>query len=243
MNADCAEVDVLAVGAHPDDAEIGIGGILAKLVRRGYIVGMLDLTRGEMSSRGTVEERAIEGKEAARILGAACRCNAGLPDGAVLNTPEQRLAVIPFIRKFRPRLLLATMAHDRHPDHHHAHALVRDAAYFSGLARIETGQPPFRPPRTYYYHPYFEDHAAASAIVDISDHFEVKLEALRAHASQFYNPEYEGPKTLISSEQFWESIRTRAAYWGNRIGVAYGEVLCGDGPLGLDLPPGLEMKP
>ena len=232
-------VDVLAVGAHPDDVELGIGGLIHKVTQLGHRVGILDLTRGEMSSRGTAEERADEAAQAARILGVAQRENAGLPDGAVENTPECRLRVIPFVRAFRPRILLATMNRDRHPDHRAAHELMRDAAYFSGLARIETGQEPYRPRRIYYYHPYYEDEPPP-LIVDISDHFEAKLEALRAHASQFHNPNYEGQPTYISSASFWETIRTRAAYWGSRVNVAYGEPLYVDGPVGIDFPPGLD---
>ncbi len=232
-------VDVLAVGAHPDDVELGVGGLLHKLTQRGLNVAILDLTRGEMSSRGTVEERASEAARGAAILGVAQRENAELPDGGVANTREQQSRVIPFIRRFRPRVLLATMDSDRHPDHRAAHALVRDAAYFSGLKRIETDAEPYRPLVIYYYHPYFED-GTPPLIVDISEHFEVKLEALRAHASQFFNPSYEGAPTFISTSSFWESIRTRAAYWGTRINSAYGEALYAPGPVALDIPPGLE---
>jgi len=232
-------VDVLAVGAHPDDIELGVGGLIHKLTHRGVRVAALDLTRGEMSTRGAVEERAAEAARAAEILGVARRENAGLPDGALANTRDQQLRVISFLRRFRPRIVLATMEGDRHPDHRAAHALVRDASYFSGLVRIETDAPAYRPPIIYYYHPYYEDQQPPF-IIDISDHFDAKLEALRAHESQFHNPGYAGQPTFISSEGFWESIRTRAAYWGSRINAVYGEPLYAPGPVGLDLPPGLE---
>lgn len=235
-------VDVLAVGAHPDDVELGIGGLVCKLAQQGYRVGILDLTRGEMSSRGTVDERAREAANAARILGVACRENAGLPDGAVANTTEQQRAVIPFIRALRPRVLLAPMDDDRHPDHRAAHAVVRDAAYFAGLARIDTGHEPYRPPVQYYYHPYYEA-SVPQMIVDISEQFDAKIESLRAHASQFYNPAYEGRATYISSPTFWESIKVRAAYWGARINVSYGEPLYAEGPIRIALPPGLDQGP
>ena len=231
-------VDVLAVGAHPDDVELGAGGLIHKWVQRGYTVGILDLTRGEMGTRGTAKERTEEAAEAARILGIAQRENVSLPDGGVANTHDQQLRVIPFIRACRPEVVLATMTPDRHPDHAAAHDLVRDAAYFSGLARIETGHEPWRPPTHYYYHPYTE-HAIPSMIVDISDEFEIKLQALRAHASQFHNPHYDGKPTHISTLGFWESIRTRAAYWGSRIGVTHGEALYTVGPLALDSLAGL----
>lgn len=234
-------VDVLAVGAHPDDVELGIGGLVHKLVRRGFRVGILDLTRGEMGSRGTPEERLIESQNAARILGVTRRENVGLPDAALANTHEFQLHTIPFIRSFRPRVLLATMERDRHPDHSAAHFLMRDVACFAGLTRIDTEQEPYRPPVAYYYHPYREERIPAM-IVDVSDDFEVKLDALRAYASQFYNPSYGASTTFISSEAFWESIRTRAAYWGSRIGVRYGEALYADGAIGVALLPGLEAE-
>lgn len=235
-------VDVLAVGAHPDDVELGIGGTLHKLVQNGYTTGILDLTRGEMSTRGSLDERAAESERAAQILGVVRRECAGLPDGALANTHEQQQRVIPFIRSFRPKLLIIPMDLDRHPDHRAAHGLVRDAAYFSGLTRIETEQDPYRPPTTYYYHPYYDGLEPPQVVVDISDHFEAKLEALRAHASQFHNPDYSGEETHIASEEFWDSIRTRAAYWGHLIGVKYGEPLYSDGPVGVPLPPGLERS-
>jgi len=234
---------VLAVGAHPDDVELGIGGLVHKLTSRGRTVAILDLTRGEMSTRGTPEERAQEAARAADILGVARRENARLPDGALANTPEQRLRVIHSVRLFRPQVLLAPMAGDRHPDHHAAHQLACDAAYLAGLERIDTSQEPYRPPVAYFYHPYYDDAAQPQMIVDVSEDFEAKLKALRAHASQFHNPAYEGAETYISSAGFWESIPVRAAYWGKRIGAAYGEPLCAVRPVAVDLPPGLERTP
>ncbi len=233
-------VDVLAVGAHPDDVEVGIGALVHKLARSGKRVAILDLTRGEMGSRGTPEERRVEALEAARILGATPRENAGLPDGSVANIPEQRQALIPILRTLRPSVLLAPMQNDRHPDHHAAHFLVRDANYLAGLTRIDTGQEPYRIPRMYFYPVYIENRIP-DLIVDVSEDFEAKLEALAAFQSQFYNPAYDGPPTYISSEAFWQSFRTRAAYLGGRIGAAYGEPLYIDGPLGVAFPPGLEV--
>jgi len=233
-------VDVLAIGAHPDDVELGIGGLVHKLTGRGYAVAILDLTRGELSTRGTVEEREQEARQAAAILGVCARENAGLPDGAVANTTEYQRRVIPHLRALRPKLLLAPMHGDRHPDHSVAHTLVRDADYFAGLGKIETGHEPHRTPHVYYYHPYFEDGDPPQFVLDITEHFEAKLDALKAHASQFFNPDYPGKPTYIASERFWESIRTRAAYWGRRIDASYGEPLYADRPVPMDLPPGLE---
>ncbi len=236
-------VDVLAIGAHADDVELGIGGLVRKLTNNGTRVALLDLTRAEMSTRGTVDERLIEAQNAAEILGVSERRNAELEDAAVANTKELQRKVIPFIRLFRPKVLLAPMDGDRHPDHRAAHALVRDANYFSGLARIETEQEPYRTPTVFYYSPYYERKEAASMIIDVSAEFETKIEALRAYRSQFYNPDYDGGKTRISSKLFWDSIRSKAAYWGNQIGVDYGETLFSDGPVALKSLPGLEAGP
>lgn len=239
MTNEPCQVDVLAVGAHPDDVELGIGGLMHKYARRGFRTGLLDLTQGEMSSRGAVEDRRLEAQQGAEILNAVARMNARLPDGHVANVPEQRLEVIRYIRMFRPRVLLATMEGDRHPDHHAAYQLVRDAAYFSGLVKINTGQAPYRPPVIFYFHPYTEMERP-SLIVDISEDYEAKLAAIAAHATQFYNPAYGGPETHISSRTFWEGITTRAKYWGMRIQKTYGEALYSEDLIGVDLPPGLE---
>ena len=232
-------VDVLAIGAHPDDADIGVGGILCKMANAGKRVAILDLTRGELGTRGLVKERAEEAAEAARILGVSERINAGLPDGALANVPEQQRTVAEHIRRLKPRIVLAPLANDRHPDHEAAHALVRDAAYFAGLVKWEAEGAPHRPSGIYYYRVYGNDTEVAF-VVNISDEFEQKREALKAFRSQFHNPDYEGVETFVSSPAFWRAIETRAAYWGSRIGMAYGEALHALTPVGLDTLPGLE---
>jgi bacillithiol biosynthesis deacetylase BshB1 len=231
--------DLLAVGAHPDDADLGVGGLLAKSAARGLRVAMLDLTRGELASRGTPDERQEEAARAAGILGVAHRVNACLPDGGLANVDEQRLAVIRHIRALRPRVLLLPGRPDRHPDHEAAHELVRAANFFAGLARIDTGQEPWRAPTVYFYHPYYQAADSPALLVDISDHFDIKLAALAAYASQFHNPSRDEPETYVSSARFWEDIRTRAAFWGSQAGVRYAEPLHHAGPLGVDWPPGL----
>jgi len=235
-------VDVLAVGAHPDDVELGVGGLLHKLSQHGHVVGILDLTRGEMGTRGTPEERAAEAAAAADILGVARRENACLPDGQLVNHTEQQRQIIPLLRSFRAKTLLLPQGRDRHPDHRAAYDLVRDAAYFAGLAKIETGQEPYRPAFTYYYHPYYQDNTTPHFVVDVSEHFEAKLAAIAAYGSQFYNPAYPGKATYISSETFWQTIKVRAAYWGGRVNVAYGEPLSADLPVRLLMLPGLEVE-
>jgi bacillithiol biosynthesis deacetylase BshB1 len=234
-------VDVLAAGAHPDDVELGIGGLVNRLVRDGYEVSILDLTRGEMGTRGTPEERAREALDAAHVLGVARRDNAGLPDGGLMDTPEQRLAVVPFIRELRPKVILAPMGNDRHPDHGAAHHLLVSANYMAGLGRIESEREPYRAPRMYFY-PAYAGAGLPALIADVSDTFETKLEAIRAYRSQFFNPEYEGRPTYISTPEFWESIRAKAAYWGARIDVRYGEPLYTEGPVGIRSLPGLETE-
>lgn len=233
-------VDLLAIGAHPDDVELGAGGTLLRAVREGLRVGVLDLTRGELSSRGTPGERRAEAKRAAGLLGLVTRENAELPDGGLANTQEQRRAIIPFIRALKPKVLLTHAAGDRHPDHAMAHGLVRDANFFAGVTSIETDAQPHRAARLYFFRPYRDNAQEPRFVMDISEFFERKLEVLRAHASQFHNEEYSGDETHVSSARFWEAIRTRAAYWGDKIGAEYGEPFHSEGPLGLDRLPGLE---
>ena len=230
--------DVVAVGAHADDVEVGVGGIVAKLAREGRRVAILDLTEGELASRGSVDERRAEAQAAAAVLGVAHRVNAGLPDGALANTDAMRRTVIALLRTLRPSVLLCPMHTDRHPDHDAAHYLVRDANYLAGLAKIDTGHVPHRAAHVYYYRVY-GDPTPPSTVIDIGATFEAKRAALRAYASQLFNPRYEGAATYVSSEAFWNGIAARAAYWGTRIGAAYGEPLYCDGPVGLTTLPGL----
>ncbi|MCC6488924.1 MAG: bacillithiol biosynthesis deacetylase BshB1 [Candidatus Hydrogenedentes bacterium] len=233
------EVDVLCVGAHPDDVEVGIGGLVHKLVRAGHTIGILDLTRGELGTRGSIEERAEEAQDAARILGVSFRENVGLPDGAIANTRESQGLVIPFLRRFRPKVLIAPHEPDRHPDHSAAHRLIADANYFSGLAKLRCEGAPYRCPRVYFYRVYGES-VQPQMLFDITQEFPVKLRALQAFRSQFFNPQYEGAPTYVASEAFWESIQSRAAYWGSRAGVAFAEPLYALEPVILAVPPGLE---
>lgn len=227
-------IDILAFGAHPDDIELGIGGILAKAVNNGFKVGMIDLTKGEMASRGTVEERQIEAQNASNILGVPIRENLGLKDSQIQPVWEQKIAVIQAIRKHRPRIIFATMSEDKHPDHHNAHYLIREANYLSGLHKIETGQEPYRCQTLLYYYPYYEIHTP-TFVIDISNYFEQKIKSLQAHRSQFFNPDYSGPQTFISSEKFWDSIRNRCAYWGSKINVLYGETIYTTEPIKFEL--------
>ena len=229
-------MNVLVFGAHPDDADLGVGGILAKLGAADYKVCIADLTAGEMASRGTVEERQKEAQEAAERLGVETRVCLELPDGNVANVESQRQQVLACIRQFQPTYIIAPMTPDRHPDHGAAHALIRDANFLAGLPKIETGHPPHRANRLFYYHPYHSIGEAPTFVVDISETYTQKVDALKAFASQLHNPNYAGAETYVSSKAFWEAIEIRARYWGQRIGVVYGEPLYTDLPLGVNLP-------
>jgi N-acetylglucosamine malate deacetylase 1 len=220
------KLDVLALGAHPDDVDLSCGGTVAKLAKQGRLVGIADLTRGELGTRGSQEIRAAEASEAARILGVTVRENLGMPDGNLETTLENRLKIVRMIRKYQPDVLLIPYPVDRHPDHEHAHVLCREAWFAAGLAKIPTeldgaSQEPFRPRAYYYYMQWFE--FQPSFIVDISDEFDQRMECVRAFKSQFYDPDSNERQTILSTPEFLEMLRTRMAYYGDKIGKKYGE--------------------
>ncbi len=236
MKEDAAQllpVEVLAFGPHPDDVELGCGGTLAKLVRQGLKVGIADLTRGEMGSRGSVPERTREAREAAEIIGASFRTNLEIPDAQIDNTPENREKIIALLRRTRPMLVFLPYRYDRHPDHAHASQLISEACFYSGVAKIcpALGQP-FRPRRLIYYQISYE--LPACFYVDISEFFETKLKAVRAHRSQFHNPDYPGEETFISSPEYFEAIEFRARSYGWKVGVRYAEPFWVREPLLID---------
>lgn len=215
-------LDVLAFGAHPDDVELGCGGTLHKLARQGYRVGIVDLTEGELGTRGTVEERYKESAEAARIIGAVARENLKIPDAAIHFTEENRHKVIDIIRRYRPSIVFAPHGEDRHPDHRHAGELVTEAAFYAGLKKLSPGGfPAHRPNRVVFYMMTYE--FSPTFVVDITREFATKLKAIQAHRSQFYNPDYPGEETFISSRDYFEAIEFRARHFGWKAGVRYGE--------------------
>ena len=215
------ELDVLAFAAHRDDIELTCGGTMIKLVDQGYRTGIVDLTAGEMGTRGSAEEREQEAARAAKILGVQVRDNLGIPDANIEINRENKVKVIKAIRRYRPRLVLLPYWEDRHPDHAHAGQLVFEAAFFAGLSKLDTGQPRHRPEKLAYYmcHYRFEP----SFIVDVTEQHERKMEAIRAYRSQVYNPDYPGEQTLISSPEYFESIEVRSRYYGGLIGKKHGE--------------------
>jgi N-acetylglucosamine malate deacetylase 1 len=220
------ELDVLAVGAHPDDVELSCAGTIAKCVKLGYNVGILDLTEGELGTRGTKEIRAAESEAAAKILGVKIRETLSLGDGSFENNKANQLKVIQMYRRFRPRVLLIPHSHERHPDHEHAHYLAKEAWFYSGLTKIETtyagkNQLPWRPHNYFQFMQTYE--FEPSFIVDISDVYETRMNAIKAFKSQFFDPSSKEPSTFLSSKAFWELLETRSKYFGQKIGVEHGE--------------------
>jgi N-acetylglucosamine malate deacetylase 1 len=228
-------VVVLAISAHPDDAELSCGGALLKLKSQGYTTGILDLTRGELGTRGTPAIRAEEAAAASQILGLTTRICLNLPDGFFPNHEANQRQIIAVLRALRPRLVLANAPSDRHPDHGRAAELVRDACFLSGLRRIETiaadgkQQAAWRPSRLLHY--IQDEHHQPQIVVDISAEFAQKMEAIRAFQSQFFNPASTEPGTHISSERYVHFLEARARVMGNMIGVEYGEGFVSHWPL------------
>ena len=229
--------DVLAIGAHPDDVEIGCGGTIRKLVNQGYLVAACDLSEGELGSRGSVELRSRETERASEILGIHQRINLGIPDGNIANTKENQARLIRVIRSLRPGVLLISAPECRHPDHADAARLCIDAAFYSGLRRIEVEGDPWRPKHVLHYMQSltFEP----TLVVDVSDTWEERMAAVRAYGSQFHNPGYvaseDEPETYISNVGFLRFIEARARQLGYRVGADFGEgFLYHQGPYGVD---------
>jgi bacillithiol biosynthesis deacetylase BshB1 len=229
-------LDALVIAAHPDDAEISVGGTILRWVRAGKRVGVLDLTRGEMGTRGTAEGRAREASAASEVLGLALRENLELPDGRVEASLEAREALAARIRAHAPHVVLAHHDEDLHPDHVAAGRLARQAWYLAGLARLATpDSPAYRPPRLLH----FPGHLAVQPtfVVDVGPVWEAKCEAVRAYASQL-EPEGEqdnGSHFLFGAD-ILARMETKARYWGEQAGVRYGEALQHPGPVPMDDP-------
>ena len=233
-----APLDILAFAPHPDDAEIGCAGSLILAAARGERVAVADLTAGEGSTRGTVENRAQETAAASAHLGLCARYALGLPDMGLGATLEQRQPLIDLIRATRPRIVLAPYPEDRHPDHLAAGRLVADACHLAGIAKAGSG-PPHRPERLYYYMLYtLRQPFAPSFVLDVSAVWEQRLAALRAYRSQF-SAEGGGPGTVLLRPEFERFLTVKAAWFGAMIGVAYGEPFYTPGPVALREFPGL----
>lgn len=221
------KLDVLAIGVHPDDVELGCSGTLINEIRRGKKVGIVDLTQGELGTRGTIETRYAEAAEAARIIGVHARENLKMRDGFFKNDEEHQLQVIQVLRKYQPEIVIANILEDRHPDHGRAGQMVYDACFLSGLRQVKTfdaegkEQEKWRP--KYLLH-YIQDRFyEPDFIVDISDVFEQRMESIKAYKTQFHDPNSAEPATYISNPDFLEGITSRARLLGKRIGVQFAE--------------------
>jgi N-acetylglucosamine malate deacetylase 1 len=222
------KLDILAIGSHPDDVELGCGATLAKEIANGKKVGIIDLTRGELGTRGSAEIRDIEATAAAKILGAIVRENMEFADGFFVNDKEHQLALIKMIRKYQPEIVICNAVDDRHIDHAKGSKLVSDACFLSGLVKIETflegeakPQDLWRPKQVYHYIQW--KNLQPDVIVDVTGFIDTKLEAVFAYKTQFYDAKSNEPQTPISSKNFADSVRYRANDLGRLIGVEYGE--------------------
>jgi len=236
------EVDVLAIGAHPDDVELSAGGAVAKLTLEGKKVAILDLTKGELGTRGTKEKRLKESKNAMEILGVHQRVNLGFKDGGVAVTEENELKIITQIRRFRPKIVLMNPPYERHPDHETTHNLVRSAMFKSGLKKIETTfegiqQENWRIRKMFCYMQAYHFQNVPWFCIDISETFQTKMKAIKAYISQVYVPGLSNPDepvTRLSRPEFLEELESRAVYFGTLVGVKYAEPFCSVEPLGLN---------
>ncbi len=215
------QLDVLAFGAHPDDVELFAGGTMAKLAALGHATGIVDMSRGELGTRGTPALRKKEASEAAKILGVKIRDNMGFPDGAVPVTDAARLKVIRVLRKYRPQIVLTHHWDDKHPDHVHTSRLVAEAVHHSGLAKIRTGQERFRPSTLLFYK--VPTNQIPSFVVDITEYAEQRMAAITAYRSQLHDPSSREPATKLSHPDFLVHIENIHSFYGTLIGKRKGE--------------------
>ncbi|MBP1839959.1 bacillithiol biosynthesis deacetylase BshB1 [Formosa algae] len=220
------KLDILAIGAHPDDVELGCGATIAKEIANGKTVGIIDLTRGELGTRGTAETRDAEAKEAAKILGVTVRENLGFADAFFVNDKSHQLAVIEMIRKYQPDVVLCNAIDDRHIDHGKGSKLVSDACFLSGLKKIETEiggeqQIQWRPKHVYHYIQW--KNIEPDFVVDVTGYINIKEKAVLAYKTQFFDPNSKEPETPISSKNFTDSVNYRAKDLGRIIGVEFAE--------------------
>jgi bacillithiol biosynthesis deacetylase BshB1 len=221
MSDAATPVDLLAIGPHPDDIEIGIGGIVAKQAALGFRVGLCDLTAGEMGSNGTVEERLAEAEAARGVLGAVWRVNLRLPDRAIGSSADHERAVASLVRRSRPKVVALPHWSDRHPDHVAASHLLTEGVFSAGLRRYAADGEAWKPESVCYY--FINDSVPPSFVVDVSDYYETKLRALACHASQFQLSRPDAVATRLTSERFRQLIESRDAQFGALAGVAFAE--------------------
>ena len=233
------KLDLLAIGVHPDDVELGCSGTIINEIKNGKTVGVLDLTQGELGSRGTIETRYEEAAKAAMIMGVHVRENLKMRDGFFKNDEEHQRRLIVAIRKYQPEIVITNSLEDRHPDHGRAAKLTTDSCFLSGLVKVETNdelgsqQEPWRP--KYVFHYIQDRYHEPDFVIDISNVFEQRMDAVKGYTTQFYNPDNEndGPQTYISTSAFLDSIIARARVIGKKIGVQYGEGFNTEKSLGI----------
>jgi len=224
-----SQVDLLAIGPHPDDIEIGIGGIVAKHAALGHRVGLCDLTAGEMGSNGTVEERLAEAETARAVLGAAWRVNLRLPDRAIGSSPDHQRLVAGLVRSARPKVVAIPYWSDRHPDHVAASHLLTEGVFSAGLRRYQADGDAWKPESICYY--FINDMAAPSFVVDVSEHYETKRRALACHVTQFQPSNSDAVATRLTSVRFRQLVESRDAQFGASAGVAFAEGIVVKQPL------------
>ncbi|MDN3204380.1 bacillithiol biosynthesis deacetylase BshB1 [Algoriphagus sediminis] len=231
------KLDILVFAAHPDDAELGCSGTIAAQVARGKKVGIVDLTQGEMGTRGTPEIRLKEADEAAKILRLSARENMGFKDVFFEDDEEHRIELVKIIRKYQPEIVIANAIKDRHPDHGKGSSLATHACFMSGLRKIETTldgkvQKPWRPKNVYHF--IQNNYIEPDFIVDISEYWDTKIKSILAYQSQFYDPESKEPASFISDPEFLPFIEARAREFGHRILATYGEGFTSERYLGVE---------
>lgn len=221
------KINILAIAAHPDDVELSCAGTLITHQKKGFTTGVLDLTKGEMGTRGTAAQRLEEAAKAAGIMNLTIRENLGFPDSFFENNHENQLAIVKKIRQYQPDIILANAGYDRHPDHGKAAGLVEEACFKAGLQKVETRdddqqpQSAWRPKKIYFS--IQSTSVTPDFFVDITDSQSTKLEAIKAYSSQFFDPKSSAPQTYISKPEFMDMIEARAIEYGHRIGVKYAE--------------------
>lgn len=231
------KLDILVLAVHPDDAELGCSGTILKHIALGKKVGIIDLTRGELGTRGSAEIRDKEAADSAKIMGLHARENLRFRDGFFENNEAHQLEVVKMIRKYQPEIVLANALHDRHPDHGRAGDLANEACFLSGLSKISTtldgiAQVAWRPRLILQY--IQDRYIQPDIIIDITPYFETKITAIKAFKTQFFNPELDEPDTYISSPEFFESVIGRAREFGKTVGATYGEGFTSRKLLGVD---------
>lgn len=231
------KVDILAIGAHPDDVELAAGGTIIKSIQQGKKVAIVDLTQGELGSRGSIQTRYEEAADAADIMGVEHRENLKLEDGFFESTEDSLKKLIVAIRKYQPEIVLANAPSDRHPDHGRGSDFISRACFLSGLLKIETecdgkSQLHWRPKVVYHY--VQDRYLAPSFIVDVSEQRNQKFKAILAYKTQFFQEDMKGPKTPISGQDFLDALEARLVQYGRDIGVKYGEGFIAERPIGIN---------